>query len=360
MLALLCVVSLLLGLRREKQFIVSSYSAAGESDIRLMEFARNGEARVVSGTSIGNNPSYFSLSQHKTAYLVNEVDSFAGRRGGGITIMRRTNKKLGHLIGSAVNQNGGGPCYITISNDKKHLLTANYGSGSVSVVSLDLSGMPEKVTDIKFFDHPDTVASHPHMILYNKAKKLYYVTDLGLDKIFIFGFNEAEGKLVPAAVPSVDVVKGSGPRHMVINKNRKMLYVVNELNSTVSAYDIRSEVPVLKNTVSALPAGYSKESYSGDICLAPSGKYLYITNRGANTIGVFRVKGSDMSLKASVSCGGDWPRNIAVNRKGERMIVCNQRSGDLAFFRINRRTGMLIKEDYSYKLNAPSCVKFIE
>jgi len=359
-LVILTFISFFLGMRKEKMFIVSSYSANNKPDVRMMEFGTAGEPKVLSEASLGNNPSYFTMAPDRTFYFVNEVQSFAGREGGGITIMRKKKRELQHLIGSSINQGGGGPCYVTLSHDKGYLLTANYGSGSVSVVKLNNYREPEAITDTLFFENSDPVASHPHMILYNRKKQAYYVTDLGLDRVFVFGFNSSEGKLTSGSTPYFTVEKGSGPRHMVMDRGCRSLFIVNELNSTVSAYDIRNETPVLKQTLSALPAGFSDENYSGDICLAPSGKYLYVTNRGSNTIGIFRVKNGKLTLKGHVSCGGIWPRNMAINKSGKRLIICNQRSGDLAFFRLNRRTGMPIKEDYSYKLNTPSCVKFIE
>jgi 6-phosphogluconolactonase len=361
-LVLLCFVSLILhSLSHDRRFVVSSYSKEGTSDVRLMTYSHKGAPRLFSELFEGNNPSYFTIADKRILYFINEVPSFIGREGGGVSMARVTKRDFESVVGSAMNQRGGGPCFITRSHDKKYLLTANYGGGSVSVVRIASNKTPGEVTDTVFFDHADSLASHPHMILYNPSKDLYYVTDLGLDRVFVFKLDVSTGKLKPAAVPFFEVAKGSGPRHMVMNGRKSILYIVNELNSTVSVFDITGERPAVLQTVNALPKDYKGINASGDICLSRSGRYLYITNRGSNTIGVFRVsKGGMLELAGHVSCGGDWPRNMALDKSGRRMIICNQRSGDLAFFRINRRTGLPIKEDYSYKLNAPSCVKFIE
>lgn len=360
-LILLCFVSLVLGLRREKQIVVSSYSKDSVSDIRLLNFSGRKAPRLNSGLSEGNNPSYFTIGEGKKLYFVNEVGSFMGVSGGGISVAGLTRKGIEPFPGTAVNQAGGGPCYITLSGDRRYLLTANYGSGSVSMVRLKPDGLPGEVTDTLFFTRPGQPESHPHMILYNPSLDVYYITDLGLDRIYIFKFDNVKGKLIPAETPFVQVETGKGPRHMAINRSRYVLYVADELNSTISVFDIKGSAPMLIQTISALPDGYKGENASADIALPGSGKYLYITNRGNNTIGVFRViKEGKLELAGHVSCGGNWPRNMAVDKRGKHMIICNQRSGDLAFFRINRRTGMPQKEDYSYKLDAPSCVKFIE
>jgi 6-phosphogluconolactonase len=361
-LILLCFVSLILySLRHDRKFVVSSYSNGTEYDVRQMSYSRKGAPRLFSQLSEGNNPSYFTVADKKRLYFVNEVPSFIGKEGGGVSMANVTKRGLESVVGSAVNQKGGGPCFITMSHDRKFLLTANYGSGSVSVLRLTSTNTPGEVTDAVFFDHPDSIASHPHMILYNPSKDFYYVTDLGLDRVFIFRLDATTGKLKPADTPFFAVAKGSGPRHMVMNHKSTVLYIVNELNSTVSVFNISGEIPVAIQTINALPADYHGINASGDICLSPSGRFLYLTNRGSNTIGIFKVlRGGKLECTGHVSCGGDWPRNMALDKRGRYMIICNQRSGDLAFFKINRRTGMPVKEDYSYKLNAPSCVKFIE
>jgi 6-phosphogluconolactonase len=358
---LLFIVMVILSSRKEKQFVVSSYSSKEASDVRLMNFLHRKPPRQVSELSVWNNPSYFTIGERRTLYFANEVASFNGEKGGGITTVRSTRKNLEPVIGNAVNQGGGGPCYIMMSADRQYLLTANYGSGSVSVIRVNSSGLPGDVTDTVFFPHPDSLLSHPHMVYYNPAKDVYYITDLGLDKVYIFNLNSETGKLIPAEVPFLSIKRGSGPRHMVMDHEFVMLYIINELNSTISVFNMSDDQPVLEQTISALPQGYVGENASGDICLSHSGSFLYVTNRGNNTIGVFRVrKGGRLELEGHVSCGGNWPRNLTLDKHGKHMIVCNQRSGDLAFFRVNRRTGMPEKEDYSYKLTAPSCVKFIE
>ncbi len=360
LLVLFCLVALFLGKRKDNFFMVSTYSENGHSDVYLMGFSRGGEPQLINEASVWNNPSYFTQASDKTIYMVNEVQSFAGRDGGGISVMRVDHRELNPLVGTAINQGGGGPCYLALTDDDRYIISANYGSGSVSVVSLNAEGIPEKVTDTIFFDAPDSVVSHPHMVFYNSTKKLYYVTDLGLDRIYLFSFDAVAGKLVAAATPFITVEKGSGPRHMVTDKGEKNLFVVNELGSTVTVFDITGEVPVLRQTISALPEGFTEKNYSGDIALSPSGRNLYVTNRGDNSLAVFNVSGGTLELAGHVSCGGNWPRNMAISKDGKRIIVCNQRSGDLAFFRVNRKTGMPEPEEYTFRLNAPSCVKFLK
>ena len=341
--------------------MVASYSATDTSDVRLFSLKENGIVGLESENIVANNPSYFIQGSNGHLYFANEVSTFYGSEGGGITALRLTEKGIETVDAGNLNQGGGGPCYITLSHDGGYLITANYGSGSLSVVRLSSTGLPENVTDTVFFAHPDSLASHPHMVIYNPVKEVYYVTDLGLDRVYMFKLDLISGKLNPLSPSFIDVEKGSGPRHMVMDKKFVNLFIANELNSTISAYDVSGLVPVLKQCISALPDNFKGTSYCADICLSPSGDYLYVTNRGNNTIGVFNVKeGGTLSLAGHVSCGGNWPRNMALDKEGKLMIICNQRSGDIAFFSIDSKNGMPVKEDYSYKLYAPSCIKFIE
>ncbi len=146
----------------EKSFLVSGYSAENNPDVMLCAIDGNGSARMVSDFTAGNNPSYFTFGENNLVYFVNEVDSFNMDHGGGITTLRLDNENNKLTRESSINQGGGGPCHITLSEDGKYLITANYGSGSVSVVRLNSSGIPERVTDVIFYGE----RSHPHMTLY--------------------------------------------------------------------------------------------------------------------------------------------------------------------------------------------------
>ncbi|TFH49343.1 MAG: lactonase family protein, partial [Bacteroidia bacterium] len=162
-------------------------------------------------------------------------------------------------------------------------------------------------------------------------------------------------------IPFIQLEEGSGPRHMVLDKDCRNLYVINELNSTVSVFDITTKAPVLKQTLSTLSEGYAEKSYCADIHLSPSGKYLYGSNRGHNSIVTFSVAGNGLlTLERNVSCGGDWPRNFALDGSGKYLIVGNQRSGLISLFTIERKGGAINEQGHSIPFNAPACIKFLE
>jgi 6-phosphogluconolactonase len=340
---------------KETLFVVSGYTTDGKPDVALCKLTDDDALTIASGIVISDNPSFIAVGEKNKIYVANEVDTFNMASGGGITTLQVDlgNKKL-EKAGS-INQGGGGPCHIMVSDDRRHLITANYGSGSVSVVRLNEEKIPERVTDVIFFGEK----SHPHMTLYNSRTRLYYVSDLGLDRIHIFRLDTVSGRLVTANVPFIASEAGSGPRHMAIDRAGRNLYVINELNSTISVFDILPLTPVIKQTVSTLPADFTGKSYCADIHLSGNGRELYGSNRGHNSIVTFTV-GSDGTLSSAKykSCGGDWPRNFAVSPSGQSFLVANQRSNEISM--VSTGNNNSVESVMSLPFNAPACVKSIK
>jgi 6-phosphogluconolactonase len=338
----------------EKMFIASGYSGDGAADVLLCSLSGNGNIEKIAEVTVGDNPSYFTFGKEGLIYLVNEVDTFDMKAGGGITTLRYDKKSNSLEKVSSINQEGGGPCHIEVSVDGKYLITANYGSGSVSVVRLNSEGIPEKVTDVIFYGEK----SHPHMTIHNPRLHTYYVSDLGLDRVHQFKLDTTLGLLMNADIAYFNCEPGSGPRHMAINKSSANLYVINELNSSVSVYNILSDTVTAKQTVSTLPEGYAEKSYCADLHLSRSGKNIYGSNRGHNSIVTFRV-GADGTLSepSHISCGGNWPRNFAVSPSGKFLLVANQRSDQISVVSAGSNSEEAVT---TLPLSAPACVKFLK
>ncbi|MGB8358365.1 MAG: lactonase family protein [Bacteroidales bacterium] len=335
-------------------FLVSGYSAENKNDVMLCSLNDEGYAKMLSGFTVGDNPSFFAFGKNNLIYFANEVDSFNLSPGGGITTFRLDKESKQFVRESSVNQGAAGPCHITLSNDGKYLITANYGSGSVSVVRLNPDGIPERVTDVIFYGE----RSHPHMTLYNHRKQIYYVSDLGLDRIHQLRLDTTIGRLMTEDVPYLKCEPGSGPRHMAIDKNSLNLFVINELNSTVSVFNILADTTDIKQTVSTLPEGYQDTSFCADLHLSANGRRLYGSNRGHNSLVTFAV-GSDgrLSSPGHQSCGGNWPRNFAVSPSGKFFVVANQRSDEVSIIPAGKNKSE--EAVSSLKINAPACVKFL-
>lgn len=338
----------------ENMFIASGYSRDGAADVLLCRLNGNGSIDKISEIIVGDNPSYFTLGRGGLIYLVNEVDTFNTKAGGGITTLRYNKKSKSLEKVSSMNQGGGGPCHIEVSVDGKFLITSNYGSGSVSVLRLNGEGIPEKVTDVIFYGEK----SHPHMTIYNPRLHTYYVSDLGLDRVHQLKLDTTLGLLMNANMAYFKSEPGSGPRHMAIDKSSANLYVINELNSSMSVYNILSDTVTAKQTVSTLPERFTEKSYCADIHLSRNGKKIYGSNRGHNSIVTFRV-GVDgkLSEPSHRDCGGNWPRNFAVSLSGKFFLVANQRSDEISVVREGAHSDEAVS---SLTLNAPSCVRFLK
>ena len=339
---------------REKTFIASGYSGDGTADVLLCRLTGNGSIEKISGITVGDNPSYFTFGKGGLIYLVNEVDTFDMKAGGGITTLRYDKKSNSLEKISSMNQGGGGPCHIAVSVDGKYLITANYGSGSVSVVRLNSEGIPEKVTDIIFYGEK----SHPHMTIHNPRLHTYYVSDLGLDRVHQLKLDTTLGLLMNADIAYFNSEPGSGPRHMAIDKSSANLYVINELSSTMSVHNILSDTVTVRQTLSTLPEGYAQKSFCADIHLSRSGNKIYGSNRGHNSIVTFRVGADGMLSEPSHrNCGGNWPRNFALSPSGKFFLVANQRSNEISVVREGDNSDEAVS---ALALNAPACVRFLK
>ena len=336
----------------DDMFIASGYSGDGAADVLLCQLTGNGSIEKISEITVGDNPSYFAFGREGLIYLVNEVDTFDMKAGGGITTLRYDRKSKSLEKVSSINQGGGGPCHIEVSVDGAYLITSNYGSGSVSLVRLNGEGIPEKVTDVIFYGE----RSHPHMAIHNPRLHTYYISDLGLDRVHQLKLDTIMGLLMNANIAYFNSEPGSGPRHMAIDRSSANLYVINELNSTASVYNILSDTVAAKQTVSTLPEGYADKSYCADLHLSRSGKKLYGSNRGHNSIVTFRV-GIDGTLSEPSyrNCGGNWPRNFALSPSGKFLLAANQRSNEISVVHEGGKNDKVIS---TLTLNAPSCIRF--
>jgi 6-phosphogluconolactonase len=338
------------------------YTEEGGKGLFVFDLNREaGTFKLLSEADAGPSPSYFCISKKRDLiYAADEVMEFNGVKGGGVTALQY-NAQTGSLekIKDLLVPEGG-PCFISLSPKEDYLLMANYSSSSVSVVKLDLKGLPEKVTDTISFNVNDGKVSHPHMISFDPAGKKVYLTDLGLDRIVIYDFDSINGRLKQSENEIFNFPKGTGPRHFVFNSSGTKMYVICELNSTLSVFDVDSKGGLKSiQTVTTLADDFKGESNCGDIHLGKNEQYLYGSNRGENTIVVFRT-GADgkLSLAGRSACGGNWPRNFVVDPSGKYILVGNEKSGNISLFKIDEKNGIPVNSGKDYKLSTPACLKF--
>ncbi|HNR42084.1 MAG TPA: lactonase family protein [Bacteroidales bacterium] len=337
------------------------YAGQGEKGLLVLDvdFAR-GTIAAISENDAGINPSYFCISRKNSMlYAINEVGRFNGQRSGSVTTLKLDIKKgtAEKITDLAVPT--GGPCYVSLSPGEDYLLIANYGSGSVAVVRLDAGGVPSEVSDTIIFRGPEGTRSHPHMIAPGPEGKKIYLTDLGLDRIAIYDLDKASGKLKNTGY--AQLAKGAGPRHFAFGKDGSKMYVVNELNSTLTVFDVAKNGNLTEiQTLSALPPEFTGKSYCGDIHVSNDGKFVYGSNRGDNSITTFKISADGrVSVAGFTPCGGEWPRNFVIDPSGKYILVGNQNSNNISVHKIDPVSGIPGPQISNFDTKSPVCLKFI-
>jgi 6-phosphogluconolactonase len=361
--SLLILMSLIAGSCKENKILFAGgFTEGNGKGLFLFDFSEgDGSLKLISENDAGPDPSFFCFSgDQKMIYAANEVMEFNGMSGGGVTALEydpgnNSLRKKGEIVVPF-----GGPCFISLSPDGGFLLLANYSSSSVSVVKLDNKGLPMEVSDTILYAPEGQNVSHPHKILPDPSGKHIYVTDLGLDRIMIYDFDTISGKLIPFRTASVSLSKGSGPRHFVFNADGSLLYVINELGSTVMVFAVNeNEGLKLVQALSTLEEGFTGKNYCAEILMGKNGDFIYGSNRGENSIVVFKIEESGtLSPAGHVSCGGDWPRNFVIDPSGKFLLAGNERSGNISTFRINAKTGIPDGPVNTVSIKAPACLKF--
>jgi 6-phosphogluconolactonase len=316
------------------------------------------------------SPSFLAVHPtHQLLYCVNE-EGLPGKKGGAISAFA-LDPKTGTL--KALNQEtsgGDGPCYLVVDPKGKNVLAANYGGGSVTVVPLKDDGSLGKPT--AFIQHEGKGAEptrqsepHAHSINVTSNGDFAFAADLGLDKILIYQFDANKGTLTPNKTPFVSTAPAAGPRHLAIHPSGHFAYVVNEMNMTVTAYDLDPIVGTLEpqKSVTTLPKGAQGKDFStAEVQVHPSGKFLYASNRGHNSIAIFSInykKTGALTPVGHATKDIKTPRGFGIDPTGQYLIVGNQDGNSLTVFKIDQNTGELTEVGEPVEAPMPVCVKFV-
>jgi len=313
------------------------------------------------------NPSFLAVHPNRRfLYAVNEVADHLGKSSGAISafsIDAATGKlKLLNQVASL----GADPCYITLDKSGKFVLVANYTGGSVAVFPVLPDGRLGKAS--AFVQHtghgtnPERQEGpHAHSIDLSTDNRFAFVDDLGLDELLVYRFDAEKGMLTPNDPPFAKLDAGAGPRHFALRADGKFAYVVSEMQSSVTVFSYDAGAFRRLQTLSTLPKDFSARNEDAEIEVHPSGKFLYASNRGHDSIAVFSIdqaKGT-LTLVEHVPAGGKEPRHFEIDPAGKRLFVENQKSDDIVVFRIDEKTGRLTKTEEKLDVGAPVCVKFV-
>jgi len=316
------------------------------------------------------NPTFLAIHpSRRFLYSVNAVADFQGQKSGAISAFA-LDAKTGQLTLLNQQPSGGpGPCHVTVDAAGKNLLTANYSGGSCAVLPLGSDGKLSPPSS--FHQHegsgPDArrqEGPHAHSINLDAANRFAFVADLGLDRVFVYRFDSGKGTLTPNAPASTQTAAGAGPRHFAFHPSGKYAYTINELNSTVTAFSYDPTAGVLRviQEISTVPAGFTAENYTAEVVVHPSGRFLYGSNRGHDSIAVFTIDRGTGKLSAAghAASGGKWPRNFVIDPSAKWMIVGNQNSDNVLIYRIDPETGALTPTGQQFECPVPICFRFVE
>lgn len=318
---------------------------------------------VASGTP---DPSFLAIDpSRRFLYAANETGNFLGKKNGGVTSFA-IDQKTGALKKLNEVSSPGVPAHVSVHPSGKAVVAANYGGGNIAIYPVKADGSLAEASDVaqhsgKGGDPKRQDGPHAHSAIFDAAGRYVFAPDLGIDKIMIYKVDAARGKFLPNGFA---VTKpAAGPRHFDFHPSGKFAYVINELDSTTTAFSYDKTTGKLTElqTLSTLPADYKQTSYCADVHVHPSGRFLYGSNRGHNSIVIFSIDPSSgkLTLVGHESTRGNWPRNFGIDPAGRFLLAANQNSDSVATFRIDEATGKLSPVGNVLEIPAPVCLKFI-
>lgn len=354
---------------RELVVYVGTYTTSPNSHSEGIYVCRldlsSGELRRVAVARGVVNPSFLTIDRRKQfLYAVNEVETFAGKAGGAVSSFS-IDQKTGAL--KFLNQQpsaGSGPCHLTVDRAGKFVLVANYDGGSVAVLPVShghLGAPVDMVQHLGSSVNPERQKGpHAHGVVLDGNNRFVFVPDLGLDRIMIYRFDSGSGKLSANSEPAAKLKPGAGPRHFAFHHNGRWAYVINELDSTVTAFAYDSARGILKEsqTISTIPGDFSGQNSCAEIEVAPDGRFLYGSNRGHDSIVAFSIdqETGKLAFVEHVSSGGKTPRNFAIDPTGGFLLAANQNSDSVVSFRIDALSGKLSPTGHAVEIPTPVCV----
>jgi 6-phosphogluconolactonase len=304
------------------------------------------------------NPSFVKVSKdNKYLYAVSELGG--NDAASGFIYSYKINPDHSLTETGKLSTESYAPCHIALDQTGEFVFVSNYVGGVVVVYKKKADGSLEKKQKINL---DDTESSNAHSVSISANNKHAYIADLGNDKIRNFDFDAEKGRLTPNKQPFLELEKGAGPRHFTFSKDDKFGYSINELNSSISVFGI-NETGALRliQNISSFPDDFTDKNSAADIHLHPSGKFLYASNRGHNSIAAFKIDENSGKLESigTTSTLGKTPRNFAISPDGSYLYAANQDSNTISIFKIDPENGELTGHLEPLEVKTPVCIEFM-
>ena len=358
---------------RDDLLYVGTYTEGTRSEgIYLTRMDRtSGNLVRVGSVNAGPNPSFLAIHGNgRVLYAVNELEKYNGKPTGTVSAfaIERATGVLTRL--NEQPSEGGAPCYVSVDKSGRVALVANYGGGSVALLPIEANGALEPAHVVQ---HSGTgpnaerqEAPHAHCIIPDPSNRFALAADLGADRVFVYRL-DLDGKALRPIEGgrgggTAVMRPGAGPRHLAFHPTLPLVFVANELDSTVATlrFDKERGALAVQDARSTLPAGWTGTNYPADIHVVSSGRTVYVSNRGHNSIAVFSVAASTgaLALEQVIATEGDWPRNFALHPTGRWLLVANQRSDSVIVFARDPDTGRLTLTPQRLAIPRPACLRF--
>lgn len=331
--------------------------------------SEKGQLSSIGVASETADPSFLAVHPNGNfLYAVNEIDNFNGGKSGAVSSFAIDVKTGALKFLNQVSTRGAGPCHVSLDKTGAFVLVANYDGGSIASFPVHDDG--SLGTARGFVQHSGSGPNkerqegpHAHWIGTSPDNRFALAVDLGLDEVIVYGFDAFKGIFTPMLSGFAKVKAGAGPRHLAFHPSNKFVYVLNEMDASVTVFSYQPKNAAFSavQTISALPKDYSGPKQAAEIAVHPSGKFLYASNRGHDSIAIFAVDQTKGTLKSlgQVLTGGKTPRHFAIDPTGMFLLAENQESNNIVIFHIDPATGSLTPTGQTIEVPSPVCLTFV-
>lgn len=339
-------------------FYVGTYTTKDSKGIYKYSLSSTGKLKKIGLVAKTENPSFLTKTKdNKTLLAVNEINN----NGTGKVSSYAIEKDSLRFISSR-ESGGAHPCFVTV-NKAGYVLVANYSRGTIGLLQTDSNGKLSELLDIQQHTGKGITerqeAPHAHTTRFHPTKHEIISIDLGTNQLWFSKIDSIKNKLVFSKQKTLNMALGAGPRHLEFHPNNKWMYVLNELNNTVSLVKVAEKNYFIDASISTLPNDFTEFNNSADIHMSNDGKFLYASNRGHNSIVIYQInqKNGHLQLVDFQSTLGKTPRNFSLSPDNQYLLVANQNSNTIVSFKRDAITGKL---DFDSKINAPTpvCILF--
>jgi 6-phosphogluconolactonase len=350
---------------------IGTYTHTTSKGIYLYELdPATGALSLLNASPAGAEPSYLAFHPNgRYLYAVSETMEYEGRPSGGVSALAIDPQSGALTLLNQVASEGGSPCYVSVDATGQFVLVANYHGGSLAVLPIRPDGRLLPKSDYVYLAPTAEEAARKkeprgHCIILAPGNRFVLACDAGLDRVMVYQLELARGRLVPNDPPYIQLRDGAAPRHITFHPNERYAYAIGESSSTMFAlaWDGARGVVTEKQAISTLPADFSGRSFCADVHVHPSGRFLYGSNRGHDSIVIYAIDQAtgELTLVGHESTQGQTPRNFSLDPTGAYLYAANQRSDTVVTYHIDQATGRLTPTGQVLQIPIPVCIKFRE